>query len=238
MAELTGWRARTSFADGLEQHRRLVPRERGLVAGHPRSQPARLLVLGAGRGAARPARGRAAARPLGDRGRPRPARARVRASPTSARSSRPRTRPAIERLARAREVDGIISPGADWPVGDRGAGRRAPRPAASDQRRHGGARDVEDAPARALRRRGRAAAADASRWAMPEITFPCVVKAPDRQGQRGLTLVRDAGRARGRRRDRASPSPAAAACLVEELVDGPELTVNAVSVDGGSSRSP
>ena len=25
--------------------------------------------------------------------------------------------PAIERLARAREVDGIVSPGADWPVG-------------------------------------------------------------------------------------------------------------------------
>src|SRR4029077_14128813 len=57
------------------------------------------------------------------------------------------------------------------------------------------------------------------------------VKAPDRQGQRGLTLVRD-------------PSELAAAVetavaesrgggvLVEELIDGPELTVNAVSVDG------
>jgi biotin carboxylase len=58
-----------------------------------------------------------------------------------------------------------------------------------------------------------------------------VVKAPDRQGQRGLTLVRSEEELR--------PALAAAreasrsgGVLVEELVDGPEVTVNAVSLDG------
>ena len=62
-------------------------------------------------------------------------------------------------------------------------------------------------------------------------SLPCVVKAPDRQGQRGLRLVRS----------RAELEPALAAAraesrsgtaLVEQLVDGPELTVNAFSQDG------
>ena len=61
--------------------------------------------------------------------------------------------------------------------------------------------------------------------------MPCVIKAPDRQGQRGLSLVR-----------REDELPAAievaraasrnGAFIAEELVDGPEVTVNAVSVDG------
>ena len=65
----------------------------------------------------------------------------------------------------------------------------------------------------------------------PAIPFPCVVKAPDRQGQRGLTLVEEP-------QHLASAVEAAAAesrgggVLVEELIDGPELTVNAVSVAG------
>jgi biotin carboxylase len=62
--------------------------------------------------------------------------------------------------------------------------------------------------------------------ASERIGFPCVVKAPDRQGQKGLALVRAAGEL---------PDAAAQAigasrsglCLVEELVDGPEVTVNA-----------
>jgi biotin carboxylase len=58
-----------------------------------------------------------------------------------------------------------------------------------------------------------------------------VVKAPDRQGQRGLSLVArpeelaEAVRA-------ATAASRGGAALVEELVDGPEVTVNAFSVGG------
>jgi formate-dependent phosphoribosylglycinamide formyltransferase (GAR transformylase) len=56
--------------------------------------------------------------------------------------------PAIERLAAALEVDGLISPGTDWPVAV------AARLAAGRSRRH-----EQDPPARAPRRGRRAAAA-------------------------------------------------------------------------------
>ena len=60
---------------------------------------------------------------------------------------------------------------------------------------------------------------------------PCVVKAPDRQGQRGLTFVR---------REAELPAAIEAAVaasrngsfIVEELVEGPEVTVKACLVDG------
>ncbi len=67
--------------------------------------------------------------------------------------------PAIERLALAERVDGVIAPGIDWPVGIAARLARAARPPASDLARDRGARDLEAAPARALRRGGRAAAA-------------------------------------------------------------------------------
>src|SRR5262249_57904483 len=60
---------------------------------------------------------------------------------------------------------------------------------------------------------------------------PCVVKAPDRQGQKGLVLVR-------RRRQLADAFELALGesrsnvVLVEELVPGREVTVNAYSVGG------
>jgi biotin carboxylase len=58
-----------------------------------------------------------------------------------------------------------------------------------------------------------------------------VVKAPDRQGQRGLTLVQ-----RREELDEALQTAAAESRgggpLVEEHVEGPEVTVNAVSVEG------
>ena len=138
----------------------------------------------------------------------------------------------IDRLARAEHVGGLISPGADWPVGiaARIAERlRLPHPISpatavlaitkTRQRERLGAAGVPQP-------RYRAVTEDDG-----TIEVPCVVKAPDRQGQRGLSLVRT--------REELAPAIAAAleasrggSCLVEELVDGPEVTVNAVSFDG------
>jgi biotin carboxylase len=137
---------------------------------------------------------------------------------------------AVDRLARAREVDGIVSPGADWPVGI--AARVAERIGLAHPI---SARTGSLATSKARQRDAFAAAGvpharelDPRRGALP---FPLVVKAPDRQGQRGLTLVRSADEL-----DTALATAADAsrggAVLVEEHVEGPEVTVNAVSVDG------
>jgi biotin carboxylase len=137
---------------------------------------------------------------------------------------------AVDRLARARDVDGIVSPGSDWPVGI----------AARVAERIGLAHPIDGrtgsiATSKARQREVFAAAGVAHpRVAEPDaatLPFPVVVKAPDRQGQRGLTLVRrweelaaavETARAESR----------SGGVLVEELVDGPEVTVNAFSLDG------
>jgi biotin carboxylase len=136
----------------------------------------------------------------------------------------------IDRLARARGVDGIVSPGADWPVGiaARIAGRIGlPHPIE--------ARTAAVATSKTRQRVAFAEAgvphATAADPRDPGVALPVVVKAPDRQGQRGLTLVLT----------RADLEPALAAArsesragtvLVERLAEGPELTVNGFSVDG------
>jgi biotin carboxylase len=138
----------------------------------------------------------------------------------------------IGRLAEAERVEGVIAPGIDWPVGiaARVAAKRAlPHPLEPAT----GALAVSK-----LRQRERfgAEGVPQPRWRVvtePEddLPVPCVLKAPDRQGQRGLSLVRDESELR-----RAVAQAIAAArngqALVEELVEGPELTVNAFSVDG------
>ena len=137
---------------------------------------------------------------------------------------------AIDRLARTRGVAGIVSPGADWPVGI------AARVAARMSLAHPLDPQTASVVSSKVRQRAAFAAAGvphARAFAAddPELRFPCVVKAPDRQGQRGLSLV--TGRS-------ALPAALAAAgaesrggaVLVEELVDGPEVTVNAFSFDG------
>ena len=137
---------------------------------------------------------------------------------------------AIDRLARARQVDGLVSPGADWPVGiaARVAGRiglahpidpRTGTLATSKARQREAFAEAGVPHARAVDPR------DA------ESRPPWVVKAPDRQGQRGLSFVRS---------DAELPAAIDAALavsrdgtfIVEEFVEGPEITVNAVSVDG------
>jgi biotin carboxylase len=141
---------------------------------------------------------------------------------------------AIERLADALGIDGIIAPGTDWPVavGARIAERLAlPYPLTPD---------TAVLATNKIRQRERLAAADVPQprsWVvggadeLPEPDFPCVVKAPDRQGQKGLTLVRE--------RSELAPAVEAArsvarsgVALVEELVDGPEITVVGFSVAG------
>ena len=136
----------------------------------------------------------------------------------------------VERLARARAVDGLISPGADWPVGI----------AARVAERLGLPHPIDGATAvlatTKTRQRERFAAAGVLQPRTysagdPAISFPCVVKAPDRQGQRGLTLVRERP-AFAAAVDAAVAASRGGGVLVEELIDGPELTVNALSLDG------
>jgi biotin carboxylase len=142
--------------------------------------------------------------------------------------------PAIDRLIDALQVDGIIAPGTDWPVGvaARAASRaRLPHPLDPD---------TAILATNKQRQRERLAKSEVPQpryWViggekeLPRIDPPVVVKAPDRQGQKGLTLVR-------RRRDLREAVRLARAtsrngvALVEELVTGPEVTVIGLSVRG------
>jgi biotin carboxylase len=140
--------------------------------------------------------------------------------------------PAITALAKAEVVDGIIAPGIDWPVAI--AARVAERLGI----RHPLSPDVAVLCVSKQRQRERLDEHEVSQpaWrltttASDDLPVPCVVKPPDRQGQKGLTLVRE--------RDELGDAIAFAVAesrsdvaLVEELVGGPEVTVNAFSVGG------
>ncbi|HEY5293880.1 MAG TPA: hypothetical protein VIJ70_00215 [Gaiellaceae bacterium] len=142
--------------------------------------------------------------------------------------------PAIERLIGALGIDGVVSPGTDWPVGV--AARIAERAGLP----HPISPQTAVAATNKLRQRERLAEAGVPQprsWVvggddpLPEVSGPVVVKAPDRQGQKGLSLVLDPAElpaaietARGASRN--------GLALVEELVDGPEVTVVGFSVDG------
>jgi biotin carboxylase len=134
--------------------------------------------------------------------------------------------PALARLARAEAVDGVIAPGVDWPVAI--AARIADRLGLP----HPISPEAAVLATSKLRQRRRLAEAGVPqpRWQFVEqpdeveLELPCVVKAPDLQGQRGLSLVRTA--------EELAPAIEAAAaasrsgtCIVEELADGPEATV-------------
>lgn len=139
---------------------------------------------------------------------------------------------AIGMLAKAERVDGLIAPGIDWPVAI--AARVAVRlglshPVSPDaavravsKQRQRECLDEHGVPQPAWRiTRGDTAGA----------SVPCVVKPADRQGQRGVTLVREQDELREAVALAVSESRAGTA-LIEELVEGPEVTVNAFSVDG------
>jgi biotin carboxylase len=142
--------------------------------------------------------------------------------------------PAIDRLAGALQVDGIIAPGTDWPVGV----------AARIAERSGLAHPISAKTAvlatnklRQRERLGEAGVPQPRWWVIgggddpPPLDGAVVVKAPDRQGQKGLTLVEDErGLADAIATARAAARSGVA--LVEELVDGPEVTVIGFSAAG------
>jgi biotin carboxylase len=142
--------------------------------------------------------------------------------------------PAIDRLIGALDIHGLIAPGTDWPVGV----------AARIAERAGLPHPITPATAvvatNKLRQRERLAEAGVPQprwWVLggedeaPEIDRPVVVKAPDRQGQKGLTRVDDPAELP----EAIAVARAAARnglALVEELVDGPEVTVVGFSARG------
>ncbi len=138
----------------------------------------------------------------------------------------------IERLAKAERVDGVIAPGIDWPVAI--AARVAEKIGVSHPLSPSTAGLAVSKP----RQRERFAAAQVPQpaWllvagANDGIPIPCVVKAPDRQGQRGLSVVEEPSELEGAI-ELALAESRSGSCLVEELVEGPEVTVVAFSVDG------
>ena len=142
--------------------------------------------------------------------------------------------PAIERLIGALGIDGIIAPGTDWPVGV------AARIAEHAGLPHPISWQTAVLATNKLRQRerlGEAGVPQPRSWivggddAPPEISGPVVVKAPDRQGQKGLTLVESPAEL-GPAIEVARNAARNGLALVEELVDGPEVTVVGFSVAG------
>ena len=146
--------------------------------------------------------------------------------------------PAIDRLARAERVDGIVAPGTDHAVGT------AARIAARFALPHPLSPETAALAVSRHKQRERLAAAgipqprsvvcrtlDEVAAAAGELGYPLVVEAPDRSGERAVALAPDAKSLT----EAASVALAESHgdyCLVEELVGGRLVTVNAFSLDG------
>jgi biotin carboxylase len=140
--------------------------------------------------------------------------------------------PAIGMLAAAEELDGVIAPGIDWPVAI------AARVAARLGLPHPLSPDIAALAVSKQRQRQRLEehGVPQPRWRVvtdspDDLQLPVVVKPPDRQGQKGLTLVREPERLAAAVATAVTASRTNVA-QVEELVDGPEVTVNAFSTGG------
>jgi biotin carboxylase len=140
--------------------------------------------------------------------------------------------PALERLAEAARIDGVIAPGSDWPVG----------PAARIAARLGLHHPISPATAvlstSKLRQRERLAEAGVPQphWQLVSkadevVRVPCLVRPPDRQGRSARALVRSSRDLRGAIAA-ALRSSRLGLALVEELVEEPVVTVSAFSRDG------
>jgi biotin carboxylase len=138
----------------------------------------------------------------------------------------------------AKRVDGVVAPGIDWPVAI----------AARIADRLGLPHPIDPATAvlatSKLRQRERfdhagvphprqvvCATLEEAATAAAGFGYPCVVKAPDRQGQKGLVLARDANML-AEAFALALSASRSNLVLLEELIPGREVTVNAFSVDG------
>jgi biotin carboxylase len=146
--------------------------------------------------------------------------------------------PAIERLARAEEADGLIAPGTDHAVAI--AARIAERLGVP----HPVSPETAQIAVNRLKQRERLAAAGVSQprsrvcrtfdevvEAAGELGYPVVVEAPDRAGERGVGLARNRPELAEATADALAESRGEY-CLVEELVGGRIVTVNAFSVGG------
>jgi biotin carboxylase len=145
---------------------------------------------------------------------------------------------AVDRLARAEHVDGIVAPGTDHAVGT--AARIAARLGLS----HPLAPEAAALAVSRQKQRERLAAAGIAQprslvcrtleevaGAAAELGYPVVVEAPDRSGERVVALAYD----HTMLTKAASVALAESHgdyCLVEELVGGRLVTVNAFSLDG------
>ena len=141
---------------------------------------------------------------------------------------------AVEEVARAERVAGLVAPGNDWPVAI------AARVAARLRLPHPLAPDVAEVAVSKLRQRERydEHGVPQPAWRVVsgadtevDVPLPCVVKPPDRQGQVAISVVSEPGELRPALEAAISASRGGQA-LVEELVDGPEVTVNGFSVGG------
>jgi len=146
--------------------------------------------------------------------------------------------PAIERLARAEEIDGVIAPGTDHAVAI--AARIAARLALP----HPVSAETAQVAVNRLKQRERFLEAGIAQprsrvcrtfddvvRAAGELGYPVVVEAPDRAGERGVGLARTRAELAEATADALADSRGEY-CLVEELVGGRIVTVNAFSVRG------
>jgi biotin carboxylase len=141
--------------------------------------------------------------------------------------------PALERLAAALTVGGIVSPGTDPPVAV------APRIAAKLGLPHPISPETAARATNKLRQREALAEAGVPqpRWQVAtldpafEPPLPAVVKAADRTARAGLSLVRSASRLEPAV-EGARAASRTGAVLVEEYLDGPEVTVTGFSAGG------
>src|SRR5258708_5615442 len=145
---------------------------------------------------------------------------------------------AIERLARAEEVDGVIAPRTDHAVAI--AARVAQRLGLP----HPSAPETAQIAVSRQRQRERLAEAGIPQprsivcrsvgevtRAAEELGYPVVIEAPDRSGERGVGLARDRGALAAAAAD-ALEEAEGAYCLVEEFVGTRVVTVNAFSLHG------
>ena len=135
---------------------------------------------------------------------------------------------AVRGIALERGADGLIAPGTDWPV----------RIAAYVAEDLGLPHPLDVATAvRCTNKLAQRETLDAAGVPQPAWSpdappsYPCVVKAPDRQGQRAMSVISrpedlEAAAALARRGSRSGRA------VFEAFVPGPEVTVNGFSVDG------